>query len=392
MISPHSGRLRIALLGATGSIGTSTVAVCREHADKIELVALGANTSVAQTLALAQEFGVKHVAFADHTAQHDVALEQKPAGCEVSFGAQAIADLATLDEVDLVVNAVVGFAGIRAGYQALLHNKLLAYANKESIVVGGQLLMPLVQPGQLRPVDSEHSAIWQCLVGEDPRSVRYLWLTCSGGPFRGYTRQQLAQVSCEQALAHPTWSMGSKITIDSATLMNKGLEVIEAHYLFSVPLADIKVLVHPQSKIHSGVEFIDGSTKAQLGASDMRVPIQYALSYPDRWASAEHHVDWCASNDFSFAKADEKSFGLLALARMAGEQKGTAPCILNAANEVANLAFRQHACGFLDIERCVEGVLSSATIDPVESIEQLEAVDAEARRRATQLLKELAHA
>ncbi len=382
--------IRVAILGCSGSIGQQTLDVCRHHADKLQVVALSVNTSTAFLASAAREFNVAHVAVADVAMKDDPNLADLPKGCHVSFGEKAVTELASLDEVDVVVNALVGFAGIHAGYQALLCGKSLAYANKESIVCGGDLLMPLVKPGKLIPVDSEHSAIFQCIVGENPTDVSKIWLTCSGGPFYGKTRDELAQVTSAQALAHPTWRMGAKITIDSATLMNKGLEVLEASQLFEVAIDNIRVLVHRQSKIHSMVEFRDGVVKAQLGGSDMRAPIQYALSYPQRWEATAARVNWCDQDPFTFGEADENAFGCLALAKEAGRIGGTMPCVMNAANEIANAAFRAGTCGFLDIESLVSKVMAKSCAEKVESCEQLVEVDARARALATELLSEVA--
>lgn len=390
--APHSERphvVRVAVLGCSGSIGSQTLDVCRRHADRVRVVALSVNASTAALVAAAREFGVRHVALADESRATDPVMSELSPSCEVGYGEKAVTELAELDEVDVVVNALVGFVGIHAGYAALKAGKALAYANKESIVCGGDLLLPLARPGRLLPVDSEHSAIFQCLVGEKSEDVANIWLTCSGGPFFGRTRDELADITPEMALAHPTWRMGSKITIDSATLMNKGLEVIEAHHLFQVPVDRIRVLVHRQSKIHSMVEFVDGVVKAQLGGSDMRAPIQYALSYPERWEASVRRVDWCAEPDFTFDEADEETFGCLALAKRAGREHGTLPCAMNAANEVANLAFRTGACGFLDIERVVARVMDAWENEEVESVDQLLEVDRRAREMAERLVREL---
>lgn len=383
---PHV--VRVAVLGCSGSIGSQTLDVCRRHADRVRVVALSANTSTASLVRAAREFGASHVAIADAAHATDPVMSELPPSCEVGSGERAVTELAELPEVDVVVNALVGFVGIHAGYAALRAGKILAYANKESIVCGGDLLMPLAQPGRLIPVDSEHSAIFQCLVGERSQDVRRIWLTCSGGPFFGLTRDELAGMTPERALAHPTWRMGSKITIDSATLMNKGLEVIEAHHLFQVPIDDIRVLVHRQSRIHSMVEFVDGVVKAQMGGSDMRAPIQYAISYPERWEASVTRLDWCSEPDFTFDEADEQTFGCLALAKRAGREHGTLPCAMNAANEVANEAFRGGRCGFLDIERVVEKVMDAWDNEAVQSVGQLLEVDARARELATHAVRE----
>lgn len=378
--------LRVAILGCSGSIGTQTLDVCRQHSDKLEVVALSVYGSCKVAVSAAHEFGVRHVCVADKTHKDDPVLDELPKGCELSFGPDALANMAALPDVDCVVNALVGAAGIRAGYEALRAGKVLAYANKESIIVAGELLMPLAQPGMLIPVDSEHSAIFQCLVGERTHEVHQLWLTCSGGPFYGMSREQLAGVTAADALAHPTWLMGDKITIDSATLMNKGFEVLEAHHLFGVDIDDVRVLVQRQSRIHSMVEFVDGSTLAQLGPSDMRIPIQYALSYPERWDTPSQRIDWRQEAPITFGEADEQAFGCLALAREAGRTGGTAPCVLNAANEVANAAFRQGECGFLDIERIVQAALEAHVPQKVESLDQLAQIDAWARSQARKML------
>ena len=382
--------LRVAVLGCSGSIGTQTLDVCRRHRDRVEVVALSVFSSTEALVAAAREFSVSHVVVSceDHAA--DACLDDLPEGCELRVGADAVVELATLPEVDVVVNALVGFAGMHAGYEALRSGKTLAYANKESIVCGGDLLMPLVRPGRLVPVDSEHSAIFQCLVGERHEDVSRLWLTCSGGPFWGRSREELSRVTAVEALAHPTWTMGPKITIDCATLMNKGLEAIEAHHLFDVPMDDVCVLVHRQSKVHSMVEFVDGTTKAQLGASDMRAPIQYALSCPGRWQATADRVDWWACEPLTFEAPDTATFGCLELAYAAGRAGGTLPCAMNAANEVANAGFRQGLCGFLDIERIVSRVMDETSVERVDSLRQLDEVDARARERASAVLSEVA--
>lgn len=378
--------LRVALLGCTGSIGKQTLDVVRMHPDKLRLTALAVNSSCEGLVRAAREFDVSHVAIADETRRNDPALAELPKDCELGFGQDSVTRLASLPDVDCVLVAVVGEAGIWASHEALRAGKIWAPANKEALVIGGDLLMPMAKPGRVLPVDSEHNAIYQCLVGERRHDVRKIWLTCSGGPFFGRTREQLASVTAADALAHPTWKMGAKITIDCATLMNKGLEVIEAHHLFGVPIDDVNVLVHRQSKIHSAVEFADGSVKAQLGPSDMRVAIQYALSYPERWESPATHVDWRCSEPLTFAAPDTEAFRCLDLALSAGKTGGTLPCAMNAANEVANEAFREGRCGFTDIDAIVEGVMDAIHVEPLSSLEQIAEVDALARTRARDLL------
>lgn len=378
--------LRVALLGCTGSIGKQTLDVVRMHPDKLRLTALAVNSSCEGLVRAAREFGVSHVAVADEARRNDTALAELPKDCELGFGQDSVTRLASLPDVDCVLVAVVGEAGIWASHEALRAGKIWAPANKEALVIGGDLLMPMAKPGRVLPVDSEHNAIYQCLVGERRHDVKKIWLTCSGGPFFGRTREQLASVMVADALAHPTWKMGAKITIDCATLMNKGLEVIEAHHLFDVPIDDVNVLVHRQSKIHSAVEFADGSVKAQLGPSDMRVAIQYALSYPERWESPATHVDWRCSEPLTFAAPDTEAFRCLDLALSAGKTGGTLPCAMNAANEVANEAFREGRCGFTDIDAIVEGVMDATHVEPLSSLEQIAEVDALARTRARDLL------
>lgn len=378
--------LRVALLGCTGSIGKQTLDVVRMHPDKLRLTALAVNSSCEGLVRAAREFDVSHVAIADETHRNDPALAELPKNCKLGFGQDSVTRLASLPDVDCVLVAVVGEAGIWASHEALRAGKIWAPANKEALVIGGDLLMPMAKPGRVLPVDSEHNAIYQCLVGERRHDVNKIWLTCSGGPFFGLTREQLASVTAVDALAHPTWKMGAKITIDCATLMNKGLEVIEAHHLFDVPIDDVNVLVHRQSKIHSAVEFADGSVKAQLGPSDMRVAIQYALSYPERWESPATHVDWRCSEPLTFAAPDTEAFRCLGLALSAGKTGGTLPCAMNAANEVANEAFREGRCGFTDIDAIVEGVMDATHVEPLSSLEQIAEVDALARTRARDLL------
>lgn len=379
--------LRLSLLGATGSIGRQTVDVVRKNPDKVELVAVAANRSAEELVALAREFpSVRHIALASESCRGLACLADVPAGCEVTFGRDAVDALASLPEVDCVLNALVGFSGMRASHGALSAGHELALANKESLVIAGDLIMPLAKPGKLLPVDSEHAAIFQCFVGEDPWRARRIWLTASGGPFFGKTRAELAQVSAAQALNHPNWSMGAKVTTDSSTLMNKGLEAIEAHHLFDVPFDMIRVVVQRQSAVHSMVEFDDGSVIAHLGATDMRVPIQYALSFPDRWPAPCDPVDFPQLGHVDFADPDLDTFGCLRLALDAGERGGILPCVLNAADEIAVDAFLAGKIGYLDIECTVARTLDAFAPCKVESLAQLESVDAEARVRAREAL------
>lgn len=372
-------QIRVALLGATGSIGTQTLDVARMHPDKVKIIALAAGRRVDELVASALEFGVKHVALGDSSVKDAPALAQLDRDVTVEFGPEAVARLTQLDDVDLVLNALSGEAGMRASYDTLKSGRKLALANKESLVVGGDLIMPLSTHETMLPVDSEHSAIYQCYLGEDPKEAARIWLTCSGGPFRGYTREKLSQVTVDQALSHPTWNMGPKITIDSASLMNKGLEVIEAHHLFGVGVDDIRVVVHPQSCVHSMVEYVDGSVKAHLGVADMRIPIQFALSYPRRWPSPAQQIDFTQLHALEFFDPDLETFRCLALALEAGRTGGTLPCVLNAANEVAVARFLSGACTLTAIDACVEHAMEQMGSEKVESLEQLEQIDARTR-------------
>lgn len=380
-------RMRLVILGATGSIGTQALDVARMHPDRVEVVALAAGRRVDDAVRFAREFGCRHLAFGDEDVQGASALAQLDGDVHVGFGSAAVAALTQLDDVDIVLNALSGEAGMRASYDTLRAGRVLALANKESLVVGGDLIMPLSTHETLLPVDSEHSAIYQCYLGEFANEARRIWLTCSGGPFRGKTRDDLAQVTAAQALAHPTWNMGPKITIDSATLMNKGLEVIEAQHLFGVDMDEIRVVVHPQSCVHSMVEFVDGSVKAHLGVADMRIPIQFALSYPHRWESPAAQVDFTQMAALEFLDPDLETFRCLALALEAGRVGGTLPCVMNAANEVAVAAFLDDACRLTDIDATVEQAMERMGSEPVESLEQLEEIDARARDLAREILK-----
>lgn len=397
---------RIVVLGSTGSIGTQTVDVVRQHPDELEIVGLAVNTRVADMLEQARAHNVHNLAVGDERLVADaVAADvREQAGSQGiwGFGMDAVVNLVRLPEVDVVVNALVGAAGLRASYETLAAGKVLALANKESLVVGGDLIMPLaaqvdaqrrqagVAPkvgpaGALMPIDSEHGAIYQCLLGESEREVSRLWVTASGGPFRGKKRADLEGITPAQALKHPTWNMGAKISIDSSTLMNKGLEVIEAHHLFNMPHDKISVVVQPQSAIHSMVEFTDGSVKAHLGTTDMRIPIQFALSYPARWAAPVEPLDFTKLGSLEFAPADTDTFRCLALARHAGTVGGTLPCVMNAANEVAVAAFLAEQGSYLGIAECVEAVMDAHEregVQRVESLEQLQELDAWARETA----------
>ncbi|MCR5845820.1 MAG: 1-deoxy-D-xylulose-5-phosphate reductoisomerase [bacterium] len=374
----------LAVLGSTGSIGRQTLDIAAKNRELVNVSALSTNSSVDLLVRQALEFDVGTVAIADESQRGHVALAELPSSCKVLWGASGIEEIAATHEaregnLGVVLDSIVGIAGLRVSHATLSGDSRLALANKESLVVGGELLMPMVSPGQLIPVDSEHSAIFQCFEGERPSEMSRIWITASGGPFRGWTRAQLAEVTVDQALAHPTWNMGAKITIDSSTLMNKGFEVIEAHHLFNCDYDRVSVVVHPQSCIHSMVEFADGSVKAHLGVTDMRIPIQYALSYPARWKGVLEPLDFTKLGSLTFEAPDLETFGCLRLAIAAGREGGTATTVLNAASEVAVAAFLAQRCGFLDIEAAVEDALGSHASERIESLDHIEAVDDWAR-------------
>lgn len=374
--------LRLAILGSTGSIGRQALEVAERHADRVTVVALAAHANAELLAQQAQRFGVTELALADsHAAEEATRLLGRP----VLAGAASVETLAAASGADVVLNALVGAAGLRVTVAALRAGARLALANKESLVVGGELVTALGRD-RIVPVDSEHSAIFQCLLGEPPASVSRLWLTASGGPFRGRSAEELRSVTVEEALAHPRWSMGPKITVDSATLMNKGLEAIEAHHLFGFDYDRIKVVVHPQSCIHSMVEFVDGSVKAHLGATDMRVPIQYALSHPERWDAPVPPVDFVALGRLDFEEPDLDAFPCLRLAFQAGREGGTMPAVLNAANEVAVAAFLASRAPFGAIAATVERVMAAHAVQPLDSLETVEAADAWAREAAARAL------
>ena len=374
---------RVCVLGSTGSIGTQTLDVARRHPEFVKIVALSANTQAELLLEQAREFSVEHAVLANVEIAEAWRARFAEIGATLHAGSEAIVELCNLPEVDMVVNSLVGAAGMQASYATLVAGKQLALANKESLVVGGDVLMPLSTHETLLPIDSEHGAIYQCLLGEDPAEVTRLWVTASGGPFRGKKAADLQNITVEQALSHPTWNMGRKISIDSSSLMNKGLEVIEAHHLFAMPYDKIAVVVQPQSAIHSMVEFTDGSVKAHLGTTDMRIPIQFALSYPARWSAPVEPLDFRTLGSLEFEAPDLGTFRCLALAIEAGTTGGTLPAVMNAANEVAVAAFLAEQIPYLGIAELVERAMNHAvregSVQAATSIDQLLAIDAETR-------------
>jgi 1-deoxy-D-xylulose-5-phosphate reductoisomerase len=378
---------RIALLGSTGSIGTQTLDVVQSLGAGYEVVALAAGRRVELLAEQVRAWRPRLVAVADEAAREDLRALIGP-GTPIAVGEAGLVEVATCAEADLVVAAVTGFLGLRPILAALAAGKRVAPANKEPLVVAGSLLMRLTreQGLPLVPIDSEHSAIYQCLRGESPESVQRLVLTASGGPFRGRRREELARVTRADALRHPTWNMGAKITIDSATLMNKGLEVIEARWLFDLPVDKVDVVLHPQSIIHSMVEFVDGSVLAQMDYPDMRTPIQFALTYPERVTSPRRRLSVTEVGTLTFEPPDLAAFPCLALAYEAGRQGGTSPCVMNAANEVAVSAFLEERIGFLDIARTVEDAVSRHTPVADPDLETLLEADRWARARAAEVI------
>jgi len=374
-------RKRLLVLGSTGSIGTQTLDLLAEDSE-LELVGLSAERSVDALIDQARRFGVRRIALADPDAGARAA-EAWTEG-EVLVGAEGLVRLVVESEADLVLNALVGSAGLGPTVAALGEGIDLALANKESLVVGGELVMALAEAtgAQILPVDSEHSALHQLLAGERAGTVEKLVLTASGGPFRGRSRAELADVSVQEALRHPTWEMGGKITIDSATLMNKGLEIIEAHHLFGVPYERIDVVVHPQSIVHSLITLCDGAALAHLGHPDMRVPIAYALHHPDRVEVPVPALDLAQVGALTFEPVDSGAFACLRLAREAAQAGGTAPCVLNAANEVAVHAFLGENLSFLGIAEVIERTLERLPAAPVRAFESLYEADREAREHA----------
>jgi 1-deoxy-D-xylulose-5-phosphate reductoisomerase len=383
----------IAILGSTGSIGTQALEVVRRNTDRFRVVGLGAGTSHALLVGQVREFVPPLVAIADeHAAEELKRSLGSLRGVEVLSGPEAMETLAREAEADMVLNAMVGSVGLRPSLTALQSGKMLALANKESLVVGGELIMDLVkgEPDRLIPVDSEHSALAQCLRGERLDDLRRVIVTASGGPFRGWTRDELARASVKEALAHPTWSMGPKITIDSATLMNKGLEIIEAHYLFGLDYDRIDVVVHPESLIHGIAEFADGSMIAQMAVPDMRLPIQLALAYPDRLGAGVAGLDLAAVGQMSFEPLDREAFPAVDLAYRAGALGATYPAALNAANEVAVMAFLEGKIRLIHIPEVVSAVLDEHEAPKVVSEVALERADRWARIRASEVIEALA--
>ena len=380
---------KIAILGSTGSIGTQALQVIEEHSDLYEARVLTAHRQADLLIAQARKFLPQCVVIADESLYPQVREALADSDVQVYAGAEALCQVVQLPSVDIVLTALVGFSGLRPTISAIEAGKPIALANKETLVVAGELVTRLAMEHRvpILPVDSEHSAIFQSLMGEDANEIEKIILTASGGPFRKFSLEQLRDVTPQQALKHPNWDMGAKITIDSASMMNKGFEVIEAKWLFGVEPDRIQVVVHPQSVVHSAVQYQDGAVKAQLGVPDMRVPIQLALSYPQRLSSQFPRLDWYQMQDLTFERPDMEKFRCLQMAYRALSEGGNMPCVLNASNEVVNLAFRQGRCGFLQMADIVERTLDAVPFLHDNTLEDYLACDAEARRISAQMLQ-----
>ena len=380
---------QICILGSTGSIGTQALDVIEQHSDLYEVYCLTANNRVKELAEQAHKFHPAAVVIANenHYEELQDMLSDEP-DIKVYAGAQALCDIVQAEPIDMVLASMVGFSGLEPTIHAIKARKKICLANKETLVVAGELICNLAQEYHvpILPVDSEHSAIVQSLVGEGDNEVEKSLLTCSGGPFRNYTHEQLEKVTAADALKHPTWDMGAKITIDSASLMNKGFEVTEAKWLFGVPADKIEVLIHPQSVVHSAVQFVDGAVKAQLGVPDMRLPIQYAFSFPQRLHLNGDRLDLFKTQDLQFFKPDYQKFKCLQLAFDAIRKGGNMSCIVNAANEIVNAGFRKGECGFLQMADIIEETMAKATFDSNPDLDVYLQTDAEARRIATELM------
>lgn len=380
---------QICILGSTGSIGTQALDVIEQHSDLYEVYCLTANNRVQELAEQARKFHPAAVVIANEARYEELKdmLSDEP-DIKVYAGAQALCDIVQAEPIDMVLASMVGFSGLEPTIHAIKARKKICLANKETLVVAGELICNLAQEYHvpILPVDSEHSAIFQSLVGEGDNEVEKILLTCSGGPFRNYTHEQLEKVTAADALKHPTWDMGAKITIDSASLMNKGFEVTEAKWLFGVPADKIEVLIHPQSVVHSAVQFVDGAVKAQLGVPDMRLPIQYAFSFSQRLHLNGDRLDLFKTQDLQFFKPDYQKFKCLQLAFDAIRKGGNMSCIVNAANEIVNAGFRKGECGFLQMADIIEETMAKATFDSNPDLDVYLQTDAEARRIATELM------
>ena len=380
---------KIAILGSTGSIGTQALDVIREHSDHFEAYVLTAGRNADLLIKQAREFLPDSVVIADEAKYNQVVEALADLPIKVYAGDQALCEVVEAEPIDMVLTAMVGFAGLRPTVHALRARKPIALANKETLVVAGEVITRLALENRvpILPVDSEHSAIFQSIVGEGNNAIEKILLTASGGPFRKFSEEELHHVTCSQALKHPNWKMGAKITIDSATMMNKGFEMIEAKWLFGVAPDKIEVVVHPESIIHSAVQFVDGAVKAQLGVPDMRLPIQYAFTYPQRFSMSGDRLDLFKLGAMHFEPADMKKFRCLDLAYEAVKAGGNVPCLLNAANEVANLAFREERLSFCCVADVIEETIAKASKVTEPTLETYFESDREARAIAAEIIR-----
>lgn len=380
---------RIAIIGATGSIGTQTIEIVKEHPDKLKVHLISGHSNADLLIEQAKEFSVPKVVVTDENAYKKVKEALKNTNSKVEFGQNALRGLVQEEEIDIVVAAIVGFAGLSSTLSAIQAGKKIALANKETLVVAGKIVMDEAKKhgAEIVPIDSEHSAIYQCLVGERKEDIEKIILSASGGPFIGKKTNFLLNVKKDHALQHPNWDMGAKISIDSASLMNKGLEMIEAKWLFGLKDDQIEVIVHPQSVIHSLVEFVDGSLKAQLGIPDMRIPIQYAFSLPHRWKTSYKKFSFKDYAKLTFEEADTKTFRNLELAQNAMKQCGNMPCILNAANEEVVFAFLKNKVGFIEMSDIIEKTMDKVPFLENPTLGELVQSDKEAREVALEFIK-----
>ncbi|MFP8488271.1 1-deoxy-D-xylulose-5-phosphate reductoisomerase [Gracilimonas sp. Q87] len=379
---------KLVILGSTGSIGTQALEIVRQHPDQFEVLAISANTNWKLFSDQINEFTPKFALICNSDYYSDL-RSNISSSIKIISGEEHLPALATLDEADIILNSLVGFAGFESTLNAIQANKKVALANKESLVAGGEIIMKELKQSnaELIPVDSEHSAMFQCMAGEDMKDIEKIVITASGGPFRNHTVDQLKKVTLKEALDHPNWDMGDKITIDSATMMNKGLEIIEAHWLFGIPVEDIEPVIHPQSIIHSIITFKDGSSKAQMGPPDMKVPIIYALGYPDRLPLKTPRMDWGKTHSLTFSPVDFQKFPCVRLAMESISKGGFAPTVLNAANEIAVERFLNREIGYIQIPKIVKQSLANIDLNDSLSLDKIKEIDKETRAFAASIFK-----
>ena len=377
----------LSILGSTGSIGTQTLEIVRQFPNEFKVVGLTTNKNSDLLLKQIKEFKPKAVAIMDKSKTDDLL---NFSSCQVYSGIDGLNKIAALQEADTVVNALVGSVGIEPTYHAIKNKKNIALANKETLVAAGSVIMEEIKKNNvaLMPIDSEHSAIFQCLNGENIKEVNKITITCSGGPFKDYAKEQLQNATAENALKHPTWNMGNKITIDSATLMNKGFEAIEAYWLYGIEYDKIKIVIHPQSIMHSLVEFVDGSVKAQLGFPDMKIPIRYALTYPKRFHSLSKQLDLVQIKNLEFSEPDFEKFPCLKYAYEAGIKGGTLPAVMNAANEIAVYAFLENKIRFLDVPRLIRKMMDEHNLIKNPALKEILEVDRKTKEEAKNIIEE----